>query len=1042
MALSPAEYADATEIFHRALEHPPAERERFLASTSMNDAVRAEVETLLADAMSWEQAERSDTERESTVRVGPYRLVSLLGRGGMGVVHLAEQDEPIRRRVALKLLHRGFDSKGIVARFEAERQALALMEHPNIARVIDAGSTEDGQPYFVLEYIEGEPITALAERERWTIDLRIEVLLQVIAAIDHAHKKGIIHRDLKPSNVLVTRVDGKPSARVIDFGIAKSVAAPLSSQAALTLDGERLGTPEYMSPEQASGRTTEIDTRTDVWALGLILYELVAGALPFDRSVVAERGLAGLFHAICDVEAPRPSIRVATHPDKARIASDRSISVSGLVRTLRDDVDWIALAALEKNPDDRYASVREFSDDLRRYLVGEPVRARAAHVSYRMAKWSRRHRRALWTTALVVLGGVSAFLFAGAREDAERVRSGNREIERGDEARATWKSERNRVERLRGEWQSIARRSERWAPAWKRREELGAWQTWKDAERDLPRWLQESQSRFQNALATAPPGSATQARAREALFDLWVETLGEIYWGEKEALRPEYFESIALTLRDASYAERLVARKKAHIALTSEPPGAIVRCYRYETSDGRSVPVPYDPHEKRAVRSGERRGVVVDRTWKQASVPFRPGDRIVGIEGVPITVESDFVRSLDGRRFGESVAVEFERDGRIETTSWKLDAGDEEPGSTIELSTHDAIRTALGITLEAYALERTALAIGTTTPERELEIELDEGSYLLVLSMDGFEPARVPVRAPLFPGDGENGRIVIRTRLHELAEIPPGFLFVPPGRCAVGGDDQVHQALPRSYPRVEGFFIARHELTIAEYLEFLNDDETLGRDVDPTSGSTTPRLDAVREIIASSGGEPYLILPMSDRTGRPLVARIDGRWSISYRAEPDWPIFGVSLLAAMEYADWRTRKSAGRWRFRLPTDLEWEKAARGVDGRPFVWGEYPIWGYCRSSFGQLRGGTYSPTNVGAYPNDESVYGVRDLAGSVQEVTTDRVSEIFHSTRGGDWFTWNDYTFRAANRDGNFAWKTSTNRGFRLVADPPAEAERR
>src|SRR5690606_32760634 len=265
-----------------------------------------------------------------------------------------------------------------------------------------------------------------------------------------------------------------------------------------------------------------------------------------------------------------------------------------------------------------------------------------------------------------------------------------------------------------------------------------------------------------------------------------------------------------------------------------------------------------------------------------------------------------------------------------------------------------------------------------------------------------------------------------------------------------GGDPEVHQALPFGYPTLPFFLMARHEVTIAEWFEFLNAPDVRSRmrteaasDVDESDiGSVTPRSEAARALLPSPGGR-VLLVPKSDKTGGLLARYEDGRWVWTYSAPPDWPIFGVSLAAAHEYAHWLTERSGGRFRFRIPSDLEWEKAARGVDGRPFVWGEYLHFGFCRSSVGQAgpdHDDRYTPCPVGAYPTDESVWGVRDLAGSVEEWTADRVGigDLFWSARGGDWYTWNDYTFRAANRNGYPPLGTATNRGVRLVAEPIAE----
>ncbi|MCP4262555.1 MAG: protein kinase [Planctomycetes bacterium] len=324
--------------------------------------------------------------------VGRYMLLSVLGEGGMGIVYLAEQVEALRRQVALKVIKPGMDSKQVIARFEAERQALALLDHPNIAHVHDAGSTDSGRPYFVMEYVKGLPITEHCDKHKLTIEARLDLFLQVCQAVHHAHQKGIIHRDIKPSNILVSTVDDKPVPKIIDFGIAKAVSQPLTDSTLFTTEqGQLVGTPEYMSPEQAGSK--DVDMQTDVYSLGLVLYRLLVGALPFDTKELLKQGYDEIRRKIREDEPSKPSMRFAGLGREAtEIARNRQTDIASLRRLLTKDLDWITMKALEKDPARRYATASDFAADIGRYLRAEPVLAGPPGMVYRLSKLVRRHR--------------------------------------------------------------------------------------------------------------------------------------------------------------------------------------------------------------------------------------------------------------------------------------------------------------------------------------------------------------------------------------------------------------------------------------------------------------------------------------------------------------------------------------------------------------------------------------------------------------------------------------------------------------------------
>ena len=358
-------------------------------------------------------------------RVGPYQILEVLGEGGMGTVFLAEQKEPVRRRVALKLIKLGMDSKGVLARFDAERQALSMMEHSAIARVYDAGTSERGQPYFAMEYVKGVPITDYCDQNKLTINARIALFRQVCSGVQHAHLKGVMHRDLKPGNVLVTVQDGKPAPKIIDFGLAKAVDHRLVQATLHTERGMILGTPEYMSPEQAGLSGLDVDTRTDVYSLGVLLYQLLTGSLPFALQELRQAGYLEMQRVIRESDPPKPSTRVTTLGEASGAAAQRrGIGSSELQRALRGELDWIVMKALEKDRTRRYETPLEFAADLERHLLHEPVLAGPPSASYRIAKFAQRYRLQVVAAGCVLIAmlaaiaGISWFAF-DARQQAE-----------------------------------------------------------------------------------------------------------------------------------------------------------------------------------------------------------------------------------------------------------------------------------------------------------------------------------------------------------------------------------------------------------------------------------------------------------------------------------------------------------------------------------------------------------------------------------------------------------------------------------------------
>jgi len=337
--------------------------------------------------------------------LGNYRLLQKLGEGGMGEVWQAEQIQPVQRQVALKLIKRGMDSEQVLARFETERQALALMDHPAIAKVFDAGTTERGRPFFVMELVHGVPITTYCDRHRRSIRERLELFVEVCEGIRHAHQKAVIHRDIKPSNILITETGGRPAPKIIDFGVAKATAKRLTERTLFTELGELVGTPEYMSPEQAELTGEDVDIRTDVYSLGMVLYELLVGALPLDSKELRKAGLLELQRIIREEDPPKPSTRVSHMGARsAATAGSRRTTVPDFVKSLKGDLDWIVIRCLEKDRSRRYDSPQEIAADIRRHLADEPVLASPPSLSYRTSKFVRRHLVGVVSAAVLVVG--------------------------------------------------------------------------------------------------------------------------------------------------------------------------------------------------------------------------------------------------------------------------------------------------------------------------------------------------------------------------------------------------------------------------------------------------------------------------------------------------------------------------------------------------------------------------------------------------------------------------------------------------------------
>ncbi len=997
---------------------------------------------------------------ETTTRVfGDFELLEELGRGGMAVVYKARQ-RSLDRTVALKVLPPAFRSDSIaVSRFRQEVRALAKFDHPNVVKIFSTGEA-DGTYYYAMEFIDGANLGAVQTELQFIHDRGDEILtdshferavtsaggpsvrdidnglpkaksarsdapLQAqgyrvinfrLAAVirdaarglQHIHEHGFIHRDLKPQNIMITRERMDPV--IMDLGLAKLIGGGPS----ITQDKTKiLGTLRYMAPEQLQRNLLRIDHRADVYALGAVLYELTC------------------FRPLLDGDTEE---RLTT-----QILLEEPLSPQKVNPRIPADLATIISKATQKNPKERYESAAELAEDLNRFLHGEAPKAKPPTMSSHFKRWVKRNRLILTSVSLVTLLLVTIFTAGGWYSKVSKSLALREE---GEYHINRYYNLKNRLGILEDNWKKL-KEPRTWKPPWEIGEELEAYYTYVKFKNQMDQHYNQAVLYYSNALEVAPSLSSEITLTKKALEGIYLERFRESQRGALNSLGPEYFRRMIKSLEMETYKNELEGQGK--ISFFSDPPGAEVYCFRYENYEEHLTPLPFIP---KAGLDHPSRGLVrkpfleIEEVRDSTLSPFATGDRILQVNGEDVILRGDVAHILENIHLNSEVDVKVLREGKTVPLTWvpfpgKLYPKEEydkeaplRPGRVVNFLEQ------FGFLLKGYPLDfEAAPPLGTTREGSPLQVELPKGSYLFVLRKAGYRDTRYPV---LIPSEIERETIP----LFRESEIPEGFIFVPAGSLYLGGDREADQVLDHGTVRVEKFFMKRLEVTFLEYLDFVNDREVFLR-TDKVSGQAEISVDLNSEELKDIQvrvGQKVQLIPRDKN--RNLLFQLDDkknptRWILDRPQEClDWPVLCISTLSAIEYAHWFTKKKSDGHHYRLPTDQEWERGARGADQRIFVWGDYPIWSFCNSvkeNFHQDRGSEPSP--AGRHPIDESVFQIRDMAGSACEPTLGKTTITFRYTalRGGDWNTTEDTYFRIANRNGRPPEVSGIDTGIRLVA---------
>lgn len=996
-------------------------------------------------------------------QIGPYRLLEKLGEGGFGVVYKAKQREPVERLVALKIMRKGMDSASFLERFEAEKQALATLDHASIVEVYDAGIAPEGEPYFVMRYIDGIPLGRFVRERTVGLERRLELFERICEAIHHAHASAaLIHRDLKPDNILVMEeelveenVPGKQEVgtgahparkrerkllpKVIDFGLVKAVGGPLAGKS-ITAEGVIMGTPEYMSPEQASLEEREIDFRTDVYSLGVILYGLVTNTVPHSHETLMAEGVWEFPRRLRELEVESPRSRLgALERGSPHGKAEVEVRFRG---QLRSDIDRVVMKALAKDRTERYATVADLQDDIARYRRQEAVKAHPPSLLYRARKFVRKHRTAV-LSMIAALGLIGAFMVVSHVLEEESKREQVREkLARGRDLWSDFQRLDEETESLKQDWQDRVRDLARpqWLPVWERKEEVDLWARHRKSLEGKEKAFLRATQILREGLNTPADASEEREEIRSLLEEIGRSREEEAFLGGGVPFLPEHFRS----LYSRAGGEKRVEVIFHELAITSVPPGAEIYCYRYhfETSEARRIPYPFQPDRVReAVEEGliHRRVLRVERVWPEEvsrdhPPPFQAGDEIRSVRGSRVDTREDLARALRGVVVEEEVTVVFERGGQECEEGWTpfpLDMLLPE----VELDprlVHSYLQ--FGLTFSANPLAPVPECRVGKPGENPVRLRLPGGSYLFLFKKSGFVDARLP-----FVAKKNDAPDSVRIEMFREAEVPQGCLPVSPGVLITGGDPDAFNPMPPDYHPVRGFFMGQHEVTLGQWLEFVNSPGIVERI--NKAGMFLPRTaEVLGELEVAEPEARIAIIPSDDgeEGARDLLFKNDASvWRLRSTSMRDWPAIGISYLAAIEYLHWRTGQAAKQghpWRYRLPTNLEWEWAARGADRRFYPWGDYLIWSFCWST----RGSITPLDRVGVSPVDESVFGIRDLAGSVAEHIGERHSQLRNRYyRGGSFDELDAGFFRASSRHSMLPEWVTRHHGLRFVVDIPA-----